>query len=50
VICPSGSFVDYAQLFPVIARSASDEAIQITACSKMDCFAALAMTAGQTES
>jgi hypothetical protein len=28
----------------VIARSASDEAIYLSACRTMDCFAALAMT------
>jgi hypothetical protein len=30
--------------FPVIARSASDEAIHFSVCGAMDCFAALAMT------
>jgi hypothetical protein len=29
---------------PVIARSDSDEAIHLSACRTMDCFASLAMT------
>jgi hypothetical protein len=32
------------QAMPVIARSASDEAIQLSASGTMDCFALLAMT------
>jgi uncharacterized protein involved in response to NO len=36
--------VVYASLLRVIARSESDEAIHLSACGAMDCFASLAMT------
>jgi hypothetical protein len=36
--------MDVQDLTTVIARSASDEAIHLTAYSTMDCLAALAMT------
>ena len=34
--------------FPVIARSPCDEAIHLTQCAELDCFAALAMTHSST--
>ena len=45
---PRSKYSDEQSCFSVIARSACDEAIHLTACAELDCFAALAMTHSNT--